>query len=589
MPWDQQSYKPKRKKAKKKVVKKAKKAKKSAKSISLKACSKVHTSPSKPGGDYCTARSPGGIPDPEVDEIMLRAAFEDVGTPKKRRHAILSKDGKSLRIESSRAYAYPKDAAYLTVAYGGGVDSTAILVGLDQLWRETRQQKWVPVAITFSDTGGEHPHTYEYILKWLEPWLKKAFRGAKNRPTSVTKVCYSTSHTSRGWGTGYTLETQNLINHSLPSISMGGHTCSTKYKIDAQHQWMKSAIANGEIPDPGKKKKIIRAIGYDSTEVQRITSKSGTYVSQGEQSSGQKAWYPLVEWGWTRARCMAEAKVAIGRAPAKSSCWFCGAMRPTEILLLAKHYPKLMDRALFMEQVAKHGRNRPHGGLNMGGWFWTDFVLGDIKALDPWPSALVHIQGGVVRQHPTKIYVPRERLGKPCPPVLAENETYVEAAGAVYTKARVDKIVKLAKEWVRASHDYGHRIPGWRTLRRGEKPAGRKTRQKMSGGKLKTQVATTVADKAYKGILENDMGLHPMTRRIAGFSNMLGFRCVPEAFAWNTLEDKHLIEARITGKDLKARNIERVLAKGCRSRAANPPGGRRLPVVVSESPLLTGF
>jgi hypothetical protein len=71
---------------------------------------------------------------------------------------------------------------------------------------------------------------------------------------------------------------------------------------------------------------------------------------------------------------------------------------------------------------------------------------------------------------------------------------------------------------------------------------------------------------------------------------MLGFRCTPGVFAWNTLEDKHLVEARITGKALKAKNIERVLAKGCKSRAAaNPPGGRRLPVVVYESPMLTGF
>ena len=42
------------------------------------------------------------------------------------------------------------------VSYGGGANSTALLIGL--------HQHRIPVdLILFADTGGEHPHTYAYL------------------------------------------------------------------------------------------------------------------------------------------------------------------------------------------------------------------------------------------------------------------------------------------------------------------------------------------------------------------------------------------------------------------------------------------
>ena len=42
------------------------------------------------------------------------------------------------------------------VSYGGGANSTALLIGL--------HQHRIPVdLILFADTGAEHPHTYAYL------------------------------------------------------------------------------------------------------------------------------------------------------------------------------------------------------------------------------------------------------------------------------------------------------------------------------------------------------------------------------------------------------------------------------------------
>ena len=71
-----------------------------------------------------------------------------------------------------------------TVAsYGGGVNSTAMLIGL-------AERKEVVDLILFSDTGGEKPETYHYVAKMSE-WCKK------NLGHYITTVSKSTKRQGR--------------------------------------------------------------------------------------------------------------------------------------------------------------------------------------------------------------------------------------------------------------------------------------------------------------------------------------------------------------------------------------------------------
>lgn len=69
------------------------------------------------------------------------------------------------------------------VSYGGGANSTALLIGL--------HQHRIPVdLILFADTGAEHPHTYAY-LDVMDDWLKDhgmppITRVYKTRPRRTT-------------------------------------------------------------------------------------------------------------------------------------------------------------------------------------------------------------------------------------------------------------------------------------------------------------------------------------------------------------------------------------------------------------------
>ena len=97
------------------------------------------------------------------------------------------------------------------VGYGGGTNSTAMLIGL---W-----QRRIPVdLILFADPGGEQPHTYSY-LEIMSRWL------AEHGMPPITRVWYTTRDGQR-----LTLEQECLRSGSLPSIAYGHKKCSLKHK-----------------------------------------------------------------------------------------------------------------------------------------------------------------------------------------------------------------------------------------------------------------------------------------------------------------------------------------------------------------------
>jgi hypothetical protein len=286
------------------------------------------------------ARSPCGG-DAEAPTTEVEAARLLVGTPKKK-------------------VKRPHPNWPLVVSYGLGVDSTALLVGLAQLVREGREE-FRPDIILFADVGSEKPETYAYMARFNR-WLESA------RFPKVQVVAWATEHTAKGYGAARTLEQQCLINQTMPSISaskFGSSKCSVLWKQDVMNRWMEleSGLlerARGEGWTTKHGGGIVKAIGYDATETNR--AQKGTFrVDQELMSLKDKGrapiyeyWYPLQEFGWSRARCIAEIEAEIGSAPPKSSCTFCGAMTKPEIAALPKD---LLMRALLIEAVANRGRH----------------------------------------------------------------------------------------------------------------------------------------------------------------------------------------------------------------------------------------
>jgi len=308
-------------------------------------------------------RSPCAVDDPKVELAQLERARREVGSVKP-------------KIDRPNGLLY--------VAYGLGVDSTAILVGLEQIVRDGRTD-FRPDYIVFADTGVERQRTYDY-LEVVNRWLDKV-----GFPR-VTVVAYATELASKSFGSSRTLEQQVILTQHLPSYSATKTqkaTCSLLWKQEAQQWWLSrqpelydQISARSYRPKPGLQ--MTKAIGYDADEVERrehgdtfrVEDDERIYASRGIENPFSY-WFPLMDWGWDRARCIAEIEASIGAVPPKSSCFFCGAMKRDEIRDLPKDE---LLRALLVEQVALNGwhadayaKNKNKGlGINFA---WTDFAL----------------------------------------------------------------------------------------------------------------------------------------------------------------------------------------------------------------------
>lgn len=200
----------------------------------------------------------------------------------------------------------------VVLAYGIGVDSTALLVEL-----EARGE--LPDLVLTADPGAEKPATYEY-QRLITAWM--AARGIHYEVVRYVPQRF------KHWPPYYSILANVLTNATLPSISLGRHSCSLKWKVAPQDAFLKvwapaqAAWARGQ--------KVVRLIGYDASpaDTRRYAHAAGIDDPLFECR------YPLREWGWTRDRCVARIEAAGLPVPPKSSCFFCGAIRPDEVRAL---------------------------------------------------------------------------------------------------------------------------------------------------------------------------------------------------------------------------------------------------------------
>lgn len=240
------------------------------------------------------------------------------------------------------------------VGYGGGTDSTAMLVGL---W-----QHHIPVdLILFADPGGEQPHTYAY-LQIMERWL------ADHGMPPITRVWYTEKSGER-----LTLEQECLRSGSLPSIAYGYKKCSLKHKVYPQEKFCRHYGPCQDVWSRGER--VVKFIGYDAGEVKRQRK----VAEHDERDTIYQKEYPLMEWVWDRDKCIQVIQDAGLPLPGKSSCFFCPSMKRWEIRRLYHQYPDLLKRALDIEDRARPNLQTIRGlGRN---YAWRDFIEADSQQL----------------------------------------------------------------------------------------------------------------------------------------------------------------------------------------------------------------
>ena len=229
------------------------------------------------------------------------------------------------------------------VAFGGGVDSTAMVIGL-----VNRKQ---PIdLILFADTGAERPETYEHI-EYFSKWLKE-----RNYPEIIVVRKLKEEKIK-------TLEEECLEVKCLPSIAYGFKRCSDHFKIRPQHKYLKQW--QPALDTWAAKEKVIKYIGYDAGETRRMENA----MKRTDNMYDHK--YPLIEWGWEREECLEEIEKAGVKIPPKSACFFCPSSKPKEIIDLYEKHPDLIARALAMEENAELTHIK---GLGRN-YAWSEIIL----------------------------------------------------------------------------------------------------------------------------------------------------------------------------------------------------------------------
>jgi len=133
----------------------------------------------------------------------------------------------------------------LAVAYGLGVDSTAMLV-------EFARRGVRPDHVLFADTGGEKPETYAYL-----PVAQRFLADAGFPPVVTVRYRPRTAPS-------HTLEGQCLHTGTLPSLAYGGRSCSAKYKRTPQDRYLLALYPPAELVAAGRR--VVRAMGFEAGE-----------------------------------------------------------------------------------------------------------------------------------------------------------------------------------------------------------------------------------------------------------------------------------------------------------------------------------
>lgn len=183
------------------------------------------------------------------------------------------------------------DARTVVLSFGGGVDSSAIL-----LWHLFHEPLGIR-HVVFADTGAEHPETYANVERFrlLCEEHGLPFHTVAKPGETITEWC--------------------LRLGIVPVLAGGSHICSKKFKGDVIAKWAQDQGIDWPV----------YLIGIEANEGYRC---SRFTTPKGDRAEYQ---YPLVELGMTRSDCEALIK-RHGMTVRKSSCIFCPFMSQPEII-----------------------------------------------------------------------------------------------------------------------------------------------------------------------------------------------------------------------------------------------------------------
>ena len=253
----------------------------------------------------------------------------------------------------------------LTVlSYGGGQDSTAILLKI--INSESFRKQFVSgrFIIVMANTGNEHLHTYKYVAR-IRLLCKK-----KGIPFFMLKM---NEYASESWSGG-------LIQFYKDKKAVGSKafpkTCTDNLKIRPIYKFLESYIhTEFKTEKFGRKSafyeftkkygKIRVLIGIAKGEEKRASENGSSNMKWFNECIDKQ--YPLIEVGMDRKACQEYIASTEMEVPFPSNCILCPFMSLQELLYLHRFEKYWFDQ--WVEIEARKIQNNLHKGeKNLGVW-----------------------------------------------------------------------------------------------------------------------------------------------------------------------------------------------------------------------------
>lgn len=228
------------------------------------------------------------------------------------------------------------------VSYGGGVQSTALLV-------LAAQGKIDFKTFLFCNVGddSEHPATLAYVHDVAMPYAQEhgleIHELQRRKRDGTPETIYG-----RIMAPG---KASMVIPVRLSSGAPNGRACTGDFKIKVIQKWLKQHGAT--VDDPA-----VSAIGISLDEFQRMRTDSG--------ANFQRLVYPLVEMRKTRQDCNNIISGVGLMLPPKSSCYFCPWHTVKAWQKQARDEPELFAKSVALEAyISERSQQRGHGPVWM--------------------------------------------------------------------------------------------------------------------------------------------------------------------------------------------------------------------------------
>ena len=204
---------------------------------------------------------------------------------------------------------------YEHISFGGGVDSTALLI---EWWRKELK----PIDIIFSDTGIEQTKTYEHVAHIMK--LAQEY-GHK----TIVVGGYERAHQDGNY-TMYPDYYSYCFQNKIVPLRAYRKECTYRFKIVPSNRYIRSILGIKNF----RNKNILSYIGYNYDEKNRINDTVYKW---------QQQIFPLIEWKLGRKHVKQICRDYLGYVPIKSRCIICPNQNPIEWNYSYNHHKEIID------------------------------------------------------------------------------------------------------------------------------------------------------------------------------------------------------------------------------------------------------